>query len=140
MLWKKIHKLNLLKTSIHLNKNYGLIRGNYGIKSLNTCLLKYEHLECVRRRISKQFKKLEKKRFKIYVRACLWQSYTTKPALSRMGKGAGPVSSWITFIKSGLVLIEILSLKSFFVVKAIVTKALKNFPIKTIFISKVKLG
>lgn len=71
MVYKKVHRLALLKTSIYLNKNYSLIRGNFGIKSLNTGLIKYKHLESVRRKIAKQFKRLEKKRFKIFVRIAI---------------------------------------------------------------------
>lgn len=53
---------------MYLNKNYVLIKGNYGVKSLVTCFIKYEYLEKLRRSIAKQFKRLEKKRFKIYFR------------------------------------------------------------------------
>jgi len=76
---------------MYLNTNYYLIKGNYGIKSLTTCFVKYQYLERIRRNISKQFKRLEKKRFKIYFRIFIWQFLTKKPLLSRMGKGVGPI-------------------------------------------------
>lgn len=63
-----MHKLSILSYSINLNKNNILIKGNYGIKSLVTCFIKYKYLERLRRNIAKQFKRLEKKRFKIYFR------------------------------------------------------------------------
>jgi hypothetical protein len=53
---------------MYLNKNYYLIKGNYGIQSLGVYLIKYQYLERLRRNISKQFKRLEKKRFKIFFR------------------------------------------------------------------------
>ncbi|MBS1736509.1 MAG: mitochondrial large ribosomal subunit protein uL16m [Bacteroidetes bacterium] len=88
-----MHKFSILTHSMYLNKNYSLAKGNYGIKSLITCFIKYQYLEKLRRSISKQFKRLEKKRFKIYFRIFIWQFYTKKPMLSRMGKGVGPINN-----------------------------------------------
>jgi len=137
MFFIKKHRLSLLKTSVNLNKNYGLIRGNYGLKSLDIGLIKYTHLEGVRRKISKQFKRLEKKRFKIYIRIFIWKSYTKKPLLSRMGKGAGIIIKWVALVKKGVILLEILSNRPVSVVKLIVERSALYFPLKTVFIQKV---
>lgn len=135
MIWKKLHKLSILSYSINLNKNNILIKGNYGIKSLVTCFIKYKYLERLRRNIAKQFKRLEKKRFKIYFRIFIWQFYTKKPLLSRMGKGVGPIHCWVSFLKTGSIFLEVLSWKSKLVVQKIILKAILYVPFKAKFIS-----
>jgi len=134
-MWKKMHKVSIFTHSMYLNKNYFLIKGNYGIKSLVTRFITYQYLERLRRNISKQFKRLEKKRFKIYFRIFIWQFYTQKPILSRMGKGVGPINKWVAFLKLGYIFLEILSLKSKYIVKGIVSKAIKYIPFKVQFLS-----
>lgn len=135
MMWKKMHKFSILTHSIYLNKKYSLIKGNYGIKSLATCFIKYQYLERLRRSIAKQFKRLEKKRFKIYFRVFIWQFYTKKPMLSRMGKGVGPINNWVALLKIGFIFLEILSLKPESIVHGIVLKAIKYIPFKVRFLS-----
>jgi|JI81BgreenRNA_FD_contig_91_691_length_592_multi_2_in_0_out_0_1 large subunit ribosomal protein L16 len=130
-----MHKYSILTHSMYLNKNYFLIEGNYGIKSLATCFIRHQYLERLRRNISKQFKRLEKKRFKIYFRIFIWQCYTKKPTLSRMGKGVGSVDSWVALVKMGLIFLEIFSLKSKYIVQGIVLKAIKYVPFKVQFVS-----
>ena len=120
---------------MYLNKNYVLIKGNYGVKSLVTCFIKYEYLEKLRRSIAKQFKRLEKKRFKIYFRIFIWQFYTKKPMLSRMGKGVGPINNWVALLKLGSIFLEILSLKPEYIVRGIVLKAIKYIPFNVQFLS-----
>lgn len=134
-MWKKIHKFSILTHSMYLNKNYVLIKGNYGVKSLVTCFIKYEYLEKLRRSIAKQFKRLEKKRFKIYFRIFIWQFYTKKPMLSRMGKGVGPINNWVALLKLGSIFLEILSLKPEYIVRGIVLKAIKYIPFNVQFLS-----
>lgn len=133
-MWKKIHKFSILTNSMYLNKNYYLIRGNYGIQSLGVCLIKYQYLERLRRNISKQFKRLEKKRFKIFFRVFIWQFYTQKPILSRMGKGVGSIHSWVALLKIGFIFFEILSFKPKVIVQGIILKAIKYIPFKVKFI------
>ena len=87
-----------------------MIFGNYGIKSLNSGLITLKHLENLRRKISKQFKKLNDiNRSKIFCRLHLWKAYTSKPMLSRMGKGAGLISRWMAFVKIGFILLMLIT-------------------------------
>jgi len=57
------------KTNVNFNlgtrKPNKLSKGNYAIISAEPCKIMFKHLESVRRKISKQFKRLEKKSFKI---------------------------------------------------------------------------
>ena len=54
----KTHKYNLKQISFNKNKSSKLIFGNFGLKSLNIGLITQKHLENLRRKLSKQFKKL----------------------------------------------------------------------------------
>jgi large subunit ribosomal protein L16 len=137
MSWKKTYKFSLLKCSYYLNKRYKIIFGNFGLKSLNSGLVSQRHLENVRRKLSKQFKRLNSiSKIKIYIRLYIWKAYTKKPMLSRMGKGAGVISYWKSFVKPGFIIFEILSYESFLIISNIVKRSLFNFPLKLILIKK----
>jgi len=64
--FKKIFKYNLVYNLSAL-PCFVLKHGNFGIRNIRAGLVKYKHLERVRRRISKQFKRLELKRFRLYL-------------------------------------------------------------------------
>ena len=69
---KKTHSFSLSKVSYRPSKNYELLFGNYGIKSLNFGLITSRHLENMRRKLSKQFKKINKiNKSKLFFRANL---------------------------------------------------------------------
>ena len=55
---KKIYKYKLNNISCKLSNNYQLNFGNYGLKSLNNGLINSKHIENIRRKLSKQFKKI----------------------------------------------------------------------------------
>lgn len=136
-MWKKNYKFSLVKLPLILNKKYKIIFGNLGIKSLNSGFVMQKHLENVRRKLSKQFKRLNtNNKTKIFIRLYVWKAYTKKPMLSRMGKGAGPITHWKSFVKSGFIIIELLSHELFCTVFKIVKKAIINFPLKLLLIKK----
>jgi len=92
MLKKKTFKFDLNKISFNLAKKYRIIFGNYGIKSLTRGLIDHKNIESLRRKLSKQLKKINNlNRSKLFFRLSLWKSFTHKPMLSRMGKGAGTI-------------------------------------------------
>lgn len=89
---KKFFKYPLDKLSFNREKKYKIKYGNYIIKTINQGLITQKHLENLRRKLSKQLKKVSTVgKSKIYIRNLLWKSYTAKPLLSRMGKGAGNI-------------------------------------------------
>ena len=66
---KKIYKYILKTMPFRDNNNYVLIFGNYGIKSLSYGLLTYKNIENLRRKLSKQLKKINKiTKSKLYIR------------------------------------------------------------------------
>jgi len=66
---KKIFKFALTRISFNVEKKYQTKYGNYSIKSLNNGLITQKHLENVRRKLSKQFKRTTNThKFKIFIR------------------------------------------------------------------------
>jgi large subunit ribosomal protein L16 len=138
MLKTKTYKFSLRKASNKLNKKYKILFGNYGVKSINSGLVTSKHIENLRRKLSKQFKKLTSvNKSKIFIRLCIWKAFTNKPLLSRMGKGAGIISNWKAFIKPGFILFEILTSEIGFVVSKIFTRAQKCFPLRLVLLRKL---
>ena len=132
---KKIYKYALDRLSFKQNKKYKLIVGNFGIKSITVGLINFNHLEVLRRKFSKQFKKLNKiNKTKIIIRVSNWKPFTKKPMLSRMGKGAGSIILWKAFIKAGFILFEIATTVLFYNVLSIFKKASRFFPLKLVLI------
>lgn len=134
---KKIYKYSLCKLSFRLAKLYNIIFGNYGIKSLQCGLISQKHIENVRRKLSKQFKKLNTiNKTKIFIRFNVWKPYTCKPMLSRMGKGAGVITYWKALIRKGYILFELLSSENSRNVSNIVKRSIYCFPIKLLLLKK----
>lgn len=111
------------------------MKGNYGVLSKTFGLINFIHLEILRRKFSKQFKRVNKlKKSKIYMRVSGWKPFTKKPMLSRMGKGAGSIFEWKTLIKAGFILCEIATSILFSLVVKIFKKAVRFFPLKLILV------
>lgn len=134
---KKNHKYLLAHLSCNSNKEYRFLFGNFGIKSITPGLISSRHLENLRRKLSKQFKRLSNlNKSKFYIRVHLWKAFTSKPILSRMGKGAGVINNWMAFIKPGFLLLEILTTESNLVVYNIIKRAIISFPLKLVLVKK----
>lgn len=66
---KKLHKYKLKNKSYRLSSNYKIKFGNFGIKSLHNGLITFRTIENVRRKLSKQLKKLNNyNKTKIYIK------------------------------------------------------------------------
>jgi len=69
---KKLFKFSLKKKSSRKEKTYKTKYGNFSIKSLNQGLITQKHLENLRRKLSKQFKKLSfTNKFKLFIRCSI---------------------------------------------------------------------
>lgn len=134
---KKIYKYKLNSVPYNSNKAYFIVFGNYGIKSLQNGLISQRHVENVRRKLSKQFKKLNKiNKTKIFIRLNNWKPYTKKPMLSRMGKGSGSIINWKSWIKKGYFVFELLSIENRKHINSIVKNSVYNFPLKLMLVKK----
>jgi len=100
--YKKYHK----QTKIVKNEKdnlRSLKKGFYGLKVLKSGIITPKQLETARRVIAR----ITKRTSKIFINISFAHPLTKKPLLSRMGKGAGGIYSWISYAKKGKVIIEI---------------------------------
>ena len=121
--YKKIKKGKLSKLEFKANT---LRFGEVGLKSQIPGFISARQIESARRAIKRKIKK----RGKVWIRIFPHLPITAKPTESRMGKGKGSVSHWVSRIKGGTVLFEICG-----VPKHIAKEALKSgsskLPVKT---------
>jgi large subunit ribosomal protein L16 len=109
--------------------------GEYGLQSLERCWLDTKQIEAARVAISRYMKR----RGKMWIRVFPDKSYTKKPLETRMGKGKGPVESWVAVIRPANVLFEVDGVTEA-VARESMRLAADKLPIKTKFISRHKLG
>ena len=109
--------------------------GEYGLQSLERCWLDTKQIEAARVAINR----FMKRRGKVWIRIFPQKSYTKKPLETRMGKGKGPLESWVAVIRPANVLFEVDG-----VTEAIARESMRlassKLPIRTKFISRHKMG
>ncbi len=108
--------------------------GEYGLQSLERCWLDTKQIEAARVAITR----FMKRRGKVWIRIFPDKSFTKKPLETRMGKGKGPVVSWVAVIRPANVLFEVDG-----VPEAVAREAMRlgadKLPIRAKFISRHKL-
>ncbi len=109
--------------------------GEYGLQSLERCWLDTKQIEAARVAVTRYMKR----RGKVWIRVFPDKSFTKKPLETRMGKGKGPLESWVAVIRPANVLIEVDG-----VTEAVARESLRlaatKLPIKTKFISRHKIS
>jgi large subunit ribosomal protein L16 len=112
-----------------------LAYGEYGLKSLGRGWVKATQLEACRVQINRHLKR----RGKLWIRVFPDKSVTKKPLETRMGKGKGPLESWVAVIRPANVLFEVDG-----VPEAVAREALRlaanKLPIRSKFISRHMLA
>jgi large subunit ribosomal protein L16 len=91
---KRLFKSSIFRKGINSSKKI-LISGDYGYLMLRNHLLNKKNLESGRVLIRRELKK----KCKLYVRPCFVTPITKKASGIRMGKGKGPISDYISFLK-----------------------------------------
>ena len=109
--------------------------GEFGLQSVGRCWLDTRHIEAARVAISRYMKR----RGKMWIRIFPDKSYTKKPLETRMGKGKGPVESWVAVIKPARVLFEVDGVTEA-VARESMRLAAAKLPMRTKFISRHKMG
>lgn len=109
--------------------------GEYGLQSLERCWLDTKQIEAARVAITR----FMKRRGKVWIRIFPDKSYTKKPLETRMGKGKGPVESWVAVVRPASVLFEVDGVTEA-VARESMRLAADKLPIKTKFISRHHLG
>src|SRR5213083_2598699 len=109
--------------------------GEYGLQALERCWMDTKQLEAARVAITRYMKR----RGKVWIRVFPDKSYTKKPLETRMGKGKGPLESWVAVIRPANVLFEVDG-----VTEAVARESLRlaapKLPIKTKFISRHRMA
>src|ERR1700682_1036812 len=105
--------------------------GEYGLQALERCWLANKQIEAARVAISR----FMKRRGKMWIRIFPQKSYTKKPLETRMGKGKGPLESWVAVIRPANVLFEVDGVTEV-VARESLRLAATKLPIKTKFISR----
>ena len=107
--------------------------GEYGLQSLERCWLDTKQIEAARVALNRNMKR----RGKVWIRVFPQKSYTKKPLETRMGKGKGPLESWVAVIKPATVLFEVDGVPEVLARESLRLAATK-LPIGTRFIARHK--
>ena len=109
--------------------------GEYGLMALERCWLDTKQIEAARVAIARNMKR----HGKMWIRIFPQKSFTKKPLETRMGKGKGPLESWVAVIRPANVLFEVDG-----VTEAVARESLRlaatKLPIKTKFISRHRMA
>jgi large subunit ribosomal protein L16 len=109
--------------------------GEYGLQSLERCWLDTRQIEAARVAVTR----FMKRRGKVWIRIFPQKSFTKKPLETRMGKGKGPLESWVAVIRPANVLFEVDGVPEVVAHESMRLAATK-LPIRTKFISRHRLA
>jgi len=124
-IYKKCHKVNYSYVYLLERKNFFLLKGQYGLQSLETGKLNFKQIEACRRTIKRGLKKVGF----LFIRLFTGIPVTKKSFGARMGKGKGSIAYWISIIKKGQILFEISGISNN-KIKIIFKKCIKQLPLK----------
>jgi large subunit ribosomal protein L16 len=109
--------------------------GEYGLQAIDRCWLDTKQIEAARVAVTR----FMKRRGKVWIRIFPHKSFTKKPLETRMGKGKGPLESWVAVIRPANVLFEVDGVTEV-VARESMRLAATKLPIKTKFISRHKVS
>ena len=105
--------------------------GQFALQALERCWLDTKIIEACRVAITRNMKR----RGKVWIRVFPHKSTTKKPLETRMGKGKGPVDTWVAVVKPATVLFELDGVTES-VAKSSLRLAANKLPIRTRFIKR----
>lgn len=109
--------------------------GEYGLQAMERAWIDTKQIESARVAINR----FMKRRGKVWVRIFPCKSFTKKPLETRMGKGKGPLESWVAVVKPATILFEVDGVLDS-VAREAMRLAATKLPIRTKFISRHKKG
>jgi large subunit ribosomal protein L16 len=130
--YRKMHRGN--RAGLAMTCNY-VAFGEYGLQALERCWLDTKQIEAARVAISREMKR----HGKMWIRVFPDKSFTKKPLETRMGKGKGPLESWVAVVRPAQILFEVDGIAEAEARESLRLAATK-LPIKTKFISRHRLG
>jgi large subunit ribosomal protein L16 len=101
------------------------------LQALERCWLDTKQVEAARVAVTR----FMKRRGKVWIRIFPQKSYTKKPLETRMGKGKGPLESWVAVIRPANVIFEVDGVPEAMARESMRLAATK-LPIRTKFISR----
>jgi large subunit ribosomal protein L16 len=126
--YRKMHRGNRAGIA---TRGHTVAFGEYGLQSLERAWLDTKQIEAARVAVTR----FMKRRGKVWIRIFPHKSFTKKPLETRMGKGKGPVESWVAVIKPATVLFEVDGVNEA-VARESMRLAATKLPIRTRFISR----
>ncbi len=117
------------------SRGYRVAFGEYGLQSLERCWLDTKQIEAARVAIGREMKR----HGKMWIRVFPDKSITKKPLETRMGKGKGPLESWVAVVRPATILFEVDGIPEAMAREALRLAATK-LPIRTKFISRHRAG
>jgi large subunit ribosomal protein L16 len=109
--------------------------GEYGLQALERCWLDTKQVEAARVAVTR----FMKRRGKVWIRIFPQKSFTKKPLETRMGKGKGPLESWVAVIRPANVIFEVDGVPEV-VARESMRLAASKLPIRTKFISRHQMA
>lgn len=105
--------------------------GEYGLMALERCWMDTKQIEAARVAVARYMKR----HGKMWIRIFPQKSYTKKPLETRMGKGKGPLESWVAVVRPANIILEVDG-----VTEAVAREAMRlaatKLPIATKFITR----
>jgi large subunit ribosomal protein L16 len=126
--YRKMHRGNRAGIAI---RGGTVAFGEYGLQALERCWLDTKQIEAARVAVTR----FMKRRGKVWIRIFPQKSFTKKPLETRMGKGKGPLESWVAVIRPANVLFEVDGVPEA-IARESMRLAATKLPIKTKFISR----
>ncbi len=109
--------------------------GEYGLQALERAWVTTTQIEACRVALSRNMKR----RGKLWIRVFPDKPITKRPPETRMGKGKGPLESWVAVIRPANVLFEVDGVTEL-VARESMRLAATKLPIRTKFISRHRMG
>ena len=131
--YRKMHRGSRAGTGLRAATRWRL--ASMDCKSLERCWLDTKQIEAARVAITRYMKR----RGKVWIRIFPQKSFTKKPLETRMGKGKGPLESWVAVIRPANVLFEVDGVTEA-VARESMRLAATKLPIRTKFISRHRAG
>ena len=126
--YRKMHRGSRAGLAMSCNR---VSFGEFGLQSLERCWLDTKQIVAARVAISRAMKR----HGKMWIRGLPQKSYTKKPLETRMGKGKGPLESWVAVIRPATVLFEVDGVPEP-VARESLRLAATKLPMRTRFISR----
>ena len=130
--YRKMHRGNRAGMAMSGNT---VAFGEYGLQAIERCWLDTKQIEAARVAVTR----FMKRRGKVWIRVFPHKSFTKKPLETRMGKGKGPLESWVAVIRPANILFEVDGVPEA-IARESMRLAATKLPIKTKFISRHKVG